>query len=461
MDVAPSDAVWLNPLWLLSGLAWRLGLGIQLSFLLLKPLALLVLYGGFLAYVRRMVDEPGRRLAALALGLFFVTPAYPLLEWGHLGSATGQGVVRGLAYFMSPAMSLWGYFHIAIAVGLMPVFVLAVERLLEPDRRAPGRRARFYGAAAALAGLVASWLHPWQGITLLGILLAVAVWSRSVRRATILAGPALATAAPLVYYVVLSRTDPSWMRGNELLHPAHYWRWVAVALAPLAIPALIGAFERRRRSLDAAEVMLLAWPVAALATFAALQHSFIYHAFSGISLPLAVLAVRIRLGTPLRMAVLVAGLVVLTVPGLVKAGKTLHATLATASLPTYLDEGEAAALGYLDRAPRDGPVLSALYLGQAVPGHTGRHTYIAHPSWTPDFPQRYARTERLFAGRMPAPQARALVRRSGAAFVLADCRARRDLRPLLGPLVVQVRRFGCATVYELTAGGVSRPVERR
>ena len=47
-------------------------------------------------------------------------------------------------------------------------------------------------------------------------------------------------------------------------------------------------------------------------------------------------------------------------------------------------------------------------------------------------------------------QARALVRRSGARFLFVDCRpGLRDLRSELRPLLEEVRRFGCATVYVL------------
>jgi hypothetical protein len=34
-------------------------------------------------------------------------------------------------------------------------------------------------------------------------------------------------------------------------------------------------------------------------------------------------------------------------------------------------------------------------------------------------------------------------------FVLSDCRGRASLRRTLGPVVARVRRFGCATLYEL------------
>jgi hypothetical protein len=57
--------------------------------------------------------------------------------------------------------------------------------------------------------------------------------------------------------------------------------------------------------------------------------------------------------------------------------------------------------------------------------------------------------EQLFTGSMPSAQARLLVKAVGARFLLADCRATRDLGALLGSMVASSRHFGCATTYEL------------
>jgi hypothetical protein len=96
-------------------------------------------------------------------------------------------------------------------------------------------------------------------------------------------------------------------------------------------------------------------------------------------------------------------------------------------------------------------VIARFYLGQAVPGLSGRHTYVGHPVWTPDFGERVLEAEDLVSGSMPAAETRALVTRTGAAFVVQDCDARKDLTATLGPLVRRTHRFGCATVYEVGA----------
>jgi hypothetical protein len=181
----------------------------------------------------------------------------------------------------------------------------------------------------------------------------------------------------------------------------------------------------------------------------ALQSGWIYQALAGITLPLAILAVRSceRARLP-RLAV---GLAVaaVTVPGMVFLARTLAST----SDAHFFANSEREALAYLERVPRPGPVLAAQRLGQAVPGFTGRSTWVGHYQWTPDYGARRAGAEALFGGRMQAAEAQRLVAESGAAFVLSGCDTRADLRPVLGPLVAQARRIGCATVLEIGPPG--------
>jgi hypothetical protein len=43
---------YIHPMYVVSGLLWRLGFGVQLAYLIWKPVALLVMFFGFAAYVR-------------------------------------------------------------------------------------------------------------------------------------------------------------------------------------------------------------------------------------------------------------------------------------------------------------------------------------------------------------------------------------------------------------------------
>jgi hypothetical protein len=432
-DLESSDGVYLQPMWLLAGLGWAAGLPIQAGLLIWKPACVVVLFAGSLAYVRRTLEGRGARFAALALALFYLPPAAALMGRTGVGDPVEDGLVYLFGFQVSPATYLWGYVQTAVAVGLMPAFLLAVER----------RRV----GVAAVAGLLVSWVHPWQGMVLIGILVGVAAWSRLVRPLIV---PALATALPIVYFVVLAQVDPAWGEGSEDVGYPHEWGWLLVSIVPLAAFAVAGALRGRPpRELDLQERMLLLWPVVTLVIYAALDRTFIYNVLSGLTIPLAVLAVRGGRGLPRWAAA--AAVVVATLPGLANLVYEFREGEGAGGSPRYLEPGEADALEFLDDTPREGGVLTRFYLGQAVPGLSGRRTYVGHPVWTPDFERRVERTEELFLDAYPPAEARAFVRGTGAAFVLEDCQATDDLAAELRPLIRRTHRFGCATVYELGA----------
>ena len=283
-ELRPSGHVFAHPLFTPSGLASRVGLPIPLAYWLWKPVAALVLGGGALIWVRRLL--PGRigaQAAAAALGLFSFSPLSAIVLWAEAGSATARSHIYTSAGEMFVAGELWGYAQTAIAIGLMPVVVLLVERALR------GKPAGALAFAAATAAMV-SWLHPWQGVTLALVLGGLAGWpGQSPRRRALTLVPFAGLIAPLGYYALLAHHDVAWelaSRQNEVGHPPAYA--LALALVPLALPA---AFGVRHPGDDLAERALLLWIAASLIALAALE-SFPPHFLAGLSLPLSVLAVR-------------------------------------------------------------------------------------------------------------------------------------------------------------------------
>ena len=434
-DLADGPRSFLHPGLLLSGLLYRLGAGPAVAYLLWKPVAVAVLFTGALVFVRRLVPRVGDRRLALVLGLFFCSPVAAVVGWGALGDAGDKLSIDFITGELWTGSYLWGYLFTAIAVGLVPLGVLAYER----------RRL----VLAAAIGLLIAWLQPWQGATFAIVLVA----SELLRRRSLLdlALPLAATAAPAVYYLLLSLLDPSWElagRVNDL--PRWPW-WVLVAgLGPLAVPA---AFAYRLPAPDFASVAVRVWPLAGLLVYFQPAGTFPFHALQGLALPLsilAVLALRSWLGERrLPLAAAVAAVVVLCGIGTAYRVAELADAVHLGRQPFFLTAGERDALRYLDRVEEPGGVLAPVYTGIVVPAYTGRETWIGAGSWTPRQPERTQEAEALFGGQLDAAQAEELVRRSGARFVLSDCHGRADISGVVAGFTDAPRRFGCATVWRV------------
>ncbi len=447
-DLAPRTHDFAHPMFTPSGGLVALGVSVQLAYLLWKPVALAVLLIGALAWARRLLPaRPRAQAAAAALGLLSFSPLTALALWAGGGTDTERADLLTTASEGFTAASLWGYLPTIVAIGLMPLTLLAIDRgLAEMRGRARDGDAGQYLAAAAICGGLASWLHPWQGVTLVLIVAGLAAFPGPSPRARIaLAIPAAGSLAPLAYYWVLSRADGAWelaARVNEVGRPP---LWIVLAaLLPLAVPAVYGL---RRPGDDLVERALVLWLAASLASYAFVP-AFPTHALGGIALPLGVLAVRgwDRLRAPAWAGA--AALTLMVFPGAAYVARELDRAADSPVQQLWLSDGEARALRHVRADAPPGGVLAPFPLAAAVPAHTGRPTWMGHASWTPAFAQRAREAHALFDGRMAPALARAFVRDTGARVVVSECGGA-DLGALLGPSVAATRRFGCATVYEL------------
>jgi hypothetical protein len=383
-----------------------------------------------------MVEARAARLAALALALFF-----------------GSFWILGDAWL--PFWS-WGY-----PFGLMAIAAIVGALLCYARARADGRVSR----AAPALGLLATWLHPWQGELLILMILAAEAfdWRTTFsrpdwpRRLVAPAVTVLATALPLIYYAVLDRTDISWQLARVGHEPHHPLLMVLLSLAPLLIVALPAYRRRPQTFLDAAT---RAWPFAAVVvdgvSTTALGATPL-HAFAGITIPLAVLAVQ--------------SVQALEFPRLRRPGLTAAALLAAATIPASVHMLTLAyrastnthnkvnlvkpdverAFAYLRNDPQPGGVLADWEYGTTIPSATGRHTYLGNCLWSvPNCVLRSENTFNLFEWPEDAAVARAFVRSTGARFVLGGCGGHAgDLTAKLAPITRSVRTFGCASVYQL------------
>jgi hypothetical protein len=441
-DLAPGPRDFLHPGLLVSGLIYRLGTGPAVAYLVWKPVAIAVLFTGALLFVRRLLTRTDDRMLALVLALFACSPIAAIVGWGGFGDEGDKLAIDFVTGELWTGSYLWGYLFTAIAVGLLPLALLAYER-------------RWLWPAAA-GGLLCAWLQPWQGVTFALVLVAaeaVAVRRGRPARAAVrdLLPPLAATAAPLVYYALLGRFDAAWELAGEV-NDLPRWPWWVLLLGPLPL-TLPAAFAYRLPAPDFAAVALRAWPLAGLIVYFQPFGTFPFHALQGLSIPLAVLAVvalRDWLGErAVGLGAAAVAVLLLCAVGTAYRVSELADAIHLARQPFFLTPGERDALRYLDRAGEPGGVLAPVYSGIVVPAYTGRESWVGAGSWTPNQPQRAAQAEDLFAGRLDAARAAALVRRSGARFLYSDCHGRADIAAQVAAVTEPPRRFGCATVWRV------------
>ncbi len=434
-DLAPGPRSFLHPGLLVSGGLYALGVAPAVAYLAWKPVAVLALFAGARRWSQRFLPEERSALASTALILLFASPVAAAVAWAGFGAQT-----RLHFDFLSGELTmsnfLWGYLFTAIAVGLMPLGLLAYER----ERT----------GLAALSGALVSWLQPWQGATYLLVLLG----AEAVRRRRTGAGPGLARvavvaaagAAPLAYYLALSRLDDSWRLAGVANDFGSWPWWVSlIGLAPLVLPAATGW---RAAPNDFAGYALRLWPLAVLLVYLQPFGTFPAHTLQGLTVPLVVLAF-LGVGARLGRAVLALALLVMIVPGTLYRASALRDAVAGGRQMFRATDGERAALRWIERAPERGGVLAPVYSGALVPEYTGRETWTGAGSWTPDFVRRSALADRLFAGRLDRAGAERVVRASKARFLFADCHGRGDPTGVLAAVTEAPRRFGCATVWRV------------
>ena len=433
----PAD--YFQPAIVISGGLSAIGVPTWLSLLLWKPVAVLGFFFIVRDYAHRSLSGLWERRAALTLALFF----------GSFTIIYGSVSVIG---DMFPGFLSWGYVFGLIALAAMAGSLLYYERAQAAARVAwvPG-----------LLGAFASSLHPWNGELLIVIIVGAELLLGTRRQITrqrikLLVLTVGLTALPLLYYVLLGRTDPSWALARDASkHAFSFWS-IALAIAPLALPAIAAYFKRPTNFLEAAT---RSWPIAAVVVFvlsATAVGATPLHAFQGITIPLSVLAVEglLMIGwrrLPGRLLIGAALVAAFTIPATVDELKLARQLASpTPENPNFITKDEHHALNYLAKTPDRGGVLTRSYLGALVPAKTGRRTFVGDCLWSqPGCYTRVGTAQQLFAGTLPTGQARTFVRESGARFVLADCEATADLGHVLAPFNPTVHRFGCASVYEL------------
>lgn len=433
-------AIYFQPAIVVSGGLSALGLAPWLSLLIWKPVGVAALFLAVRGYVNRSLADRGGRRVALVLALFF--GSFTIL-YGSVGTIGD----------LFPGFLAWGYPFALIGLAAMVGGALSYDR---------ARHSRAFVWSPGLLGAAASALHPWHGALLIAAVLGGELLIPRDRRKAVQrdllqpAGTVALTALPLAYYVLLGHIDVSWdLARAASKHTFPLWA-IVLELLPLLLPALLAYRERPHTFLDATS---LVWPVAAFAVFAISTTGFAatpLHAFQGITIPLSVLAIRGVRQTGLsrlRHPAVCGSVVVLalTLPTTVWQLNTARRMVRPQpGNSNFITHSERRALQYLARNPRPGGVITRLYLGQLVPGSTGRRTFVGDCLWSqPACHGRLGAVRTLFEGHLKPAAARTFVLAQRARFVLTDCRQDIDLRHMLGSIVTDMHRFGCATVYDV------------
>jgi hypothetical protein len=433
----PAD--YFQPAVVISGGLTALGIPVSLSLLLWKPVAVVAFFFAVRAYARRSVAGTWPRGTVLVLTLFFGSFTLVYGQWSVLGD-------------LFPGFLSWGY-----AFGLMALAAMVWALVGYDDARGTGRRVWLPGAFGALASL----LHPWNGELLIALVVAGELVMLAMRRygrdqLRLTAATLIGTGVPLIYYAILGKSDINWKLAQVASkHAFSFWS-IALAVTPLLLPAIVAYRTRPTTFLAAATRM---WPLAAFGIFLLSGTSLgatPLHAFQGITLPLAVLAVEglqllgwRRLRHP--MLIGAAAVALFTIPTTVKELSIAHGLASpTPENANFIKRDERSALNYLAHDKEPGSVMTRSYLGAAVPGKTGRRTYIGDCLWSePQCLDLTWNAQALFDGQLNRAVSQRFILSSGVRFVLADCETTADMRQLLGPIIRSAHGFGCAAVYEV------------
>lgn len=440
---------YLEPLVALAGGLTALGLAPWAALLVFQPVAVAAIFFAIRAYIHRSLSGRWERRAALILALFFGSFVVLFAPFGPVAD-------EWIPFWT------WGYLPGVFAIAALVGALVAYDRAMRQGRTV---------WLAPVLGLLASWLHPWQGEELL-LILGIYELGRHTRlgrrylepQESIRLAPAVlpwvtlaATLLPLVYYLLLDRLDPIWHMAQAAAALHRSPDTVLLPLIPLLFGAALG-WRGRPRSFLAATSRI--WPLAALAVYVFCEAgvgSTPLHAFGGIAIPLSVLSVRgvrrIGLGrVPQHRWVAALAVAAITVP----AGLAVVSTVPRYVSSAFIYPDAHRALAYLARDPQPGGVLTTWRLGAVTPSMTGRRTYIGEDVWSvPNHKKRDRLVRWLFYGHPSLRRAREFVLSTGARFVLARCHVWTNLHRALAPVLTAVHRFGCATVYTVRPRGQS------
>ena len=149
--------------------------------------------------------------------------------------------------------------------------------------------------------LLCAWLQPWQGATLVVVLATteLVLWRRDRNRPDWRAGvPLVAGVVPLIYYQLLGHFDSAWQLAGKVNRVSGVdWWLLPIFLLPIVAIAL---FEYLRPAPTYQDIALRLWLVAGVLLFEVSTYTSLGtyppHFFQGLSIPIAIMTVRVLTG---------------------------------------------------------------------------------------------------------------------------------------------------------------------
>jgi hypothetical protein len=399
---------------------------------------LLLLGGGMGGYLKFMQESPFFQNNYL-LNSLFIEPLYGPARTVPFEEYRGNYIVQ--AIFDSHFLVYWTATLVA---------VLALYNALR-------RPSVLHTALAALAFAFGTFLHVYEGITLMGILAGViiALLARGVARRPVLVTAAACAAAVGLCVVVLAAI----YRQSGLRPPA--WRGVNVDFPivimayPLAFALIAWGIARYWRESGTDGAFLLGWALGCLAQV--LSGPFFPHPARGtmsLQIPLFIIAGSIYFARRRKVGVI--GVIVL----LLTMGATtawtfkgqFERTTFDGETHKWLTDAHLGMIRQLRERAGPGDVLLAEEeaLRWLAPEYPGVH-YAGHFFLTVDYERKIAELQRFFTSPDPVERA-AFLRRNGIRYMyVTAAREPAGFESLPGLRVVQREAFG--TLFEFAPEG--------
>lgn len=426
----PGNGAYIYLFYILLGHIARLtSLSLPLIYHLARLLSALFMVWSLFGFIKQALPEDGNRLAAL----FLVTFGSGMGWLGLIAGSFTSDLWVSEAY---PFLSAYNNPHFPLSLGLM-VWLLTPKLQVRPQWL-QDRRLQFGNAGwkFGIAALILAELSPFGSVLALLVCILLAAWDFFELKEGFLSGDWLRRAiwiglgaGPVLLYTWMAvQADAvlaAWNAQN--LTPSPAWWDVLLAFSPALPAAIVGAWQAVKFNHREARPAII-WALLALVIIylpLGLQRRFLIGLYIPLAV-LAVLAVRYWRGTPRKGLLVLAALVILSLPSNLVVLLAGWQGIASRDERIYLSVDEIEALKWIEtETVRDALILAGPESGLFIPGWTGRRVIYGHPFETVDAHAEKVLLEEYYSGKMSRQEAWEMIEHRAIDFVYHGPRERR------------------------------------